>query len=706
MGGWDDTYAFIADHNPDYIDSNLIDATLLKDKINEILFIDVTGQVVYSKTFDLARQRMIPTSQQWSEYLPTLTNHPAVNSTISSIVSLDNKPVLVVARPILTSEYQGPIRGTLIMGRDLTEELLRHLEQVTGLTLTVRSPYDPQLPADFQQAYQALHAAPGTDRETPRPSSYSLPLDEQVVAGYVLLTDVRGTPALLMRATFARTAYQDAQAAIRTLLIYLLLLSLVFGGLTLVLIDRLLLRRLSRLEASVSQIAAHSDFTARVPQAGQDELSSLARSINGMLDALEHTQQENLRLYDAARRQLGELSLLHTAAIATARSASLDAALQEIALSAFQAFNAVNAMVILCEPGCTKLEIRASVGIPAEVLADRRLKSGEGIIGWVAETGEAVLVNDVAADPHYYEADVRTRAELCAPLKIGERVMGMINVESDQLNAFVTADLQLLQTLAHNLSTIIENLLLLEELLTANERLTELDRLKNRFVANMSHELRTPLNAILGFSELMSEELPGPLNAEQREYVQYINTSGLHLLALINDILDLSKLQANRIELERRVAHLADIVAEAHTLVWPSAQRKQQTITIDVPPDLPSLYIDPLRIKQVLINLLNNACKFTPREGHITVRAERWNEGWLRVRVSDNGPGIPPDRQAEVFEDFSQLDREQRDLDRGTGLGLAIARRLVELHGGRIWVESAGQPGLGSTFYFTLPLSE
>ncbi len=704
--GWDDTYAFIADHNPAYIDSNLIDATLLKDKINDILFVDTSGQVVYSKTFDLDQQRAISPSLQWGEYLPALTNLPTLNSAVSSIVNLDHKPSLVVARPILTSDYQGPSRGTLIIGRQLSEELIRHMEQVTGLALTVHSLDDPRLPADFQQAYQALRVTPSAGHEITEPSHYGRPLDEQVMAGYILLEDARGLPALLLQATFARTAYQDAQAATRTLLIYLLLLGLVFSGLTLVLIDRSLLRRLSRLENSVGQIAAHSDFAARVPHNGHDELSSLAHSINGMLDALEHAEQENLHLYEAARRRINELSLLHTAAIATAHSASLEAALQEIALSVFQAFNAVNAMVILCKADCTEMEIRASVGVPAEVLAACHLKSGEGIIGWVAETGQAALVNDVTDNPFYYEADTRTRAELCAPLLIDERVIGMINVESDRLNAFTDADLQLLQTLARNLSTIVENLRLLEELRAANEQLTEVDRLKSRFVANMSHELRTPLNAILGFSELLNDEIPGSLNEEQHDFVQHINTSGQHLLALINDILDLSKLQANRIELERDTAYLAGIVDAAQTLVWPSAQRKQQTLTTDLPPDLPQLYIDPLRIKQVLINLLNNACKFTPRAGHITVRAEPWNAGWLRVSVSDDGPGIPPDRQAEVFEDFSQLDREQHELERGTGLGLAIARRLVDLHGGRIWVESAGQPGLGSTFYFTLPLRE
>jgi CheY-like chemotaxis protein len=148
--------------------------------------------------------------------------------------------------------------------------------------------------------------------------------------------------------------------------------------------------------------------------------------------------------------------------------------------------------------------------------------------------------------------------------------------------------------------------------------------------------------------------------------------------------------------------HFADIALEARTFVLPGARHKHQAVVIDLPPDLPGLYADALRVKQVLINLLNNACKFTPEAGTITVRATRLNDDWLQASVSDNGSGIPIAQQAEVFGEFTQLDRVG-GRERGTGLGLAIARRLIELHGGQIWVESAGEPGSGSTFYFTLP---
>jgi signal transduction histidine kinase len=471
-------------------------------------------------------------------------------------------------------------------------------------------------------------------------------------------------------------------------------------------IDRYFLRRTARLQAGVRHIAETGNWSARVPVAGHDELTELARSINGLLAALEQAQRENARLIQDTQRQIDSLSLIHTTVMAAARSTSLDAALQVIAHSAQAALQASSTLVVLREPPGMELHIRASAGVSFEALTTRSIKEGEGIIGAAAQSGNAILINDVARDPRYQQMDARTQSGLCVPIKVGERVIGLINVESDRLNAFTPADGQQLQALAHDLSPIVDRMQTLEELRAANAQLAEQDRLRDRFVIQLSHELRAPLNAILGFNEVLIDGATGALTDEQREYLHYIAISGQHLLALINDILDLSLLQAQRMLLEQRALPFADIVAEARTIVWPAVQRKHQRLVIEVPPDLPDPYVDPLRVKQILINLLNNACKFTPPGGRLALRVERWEESWLRISVSDTGPGIPRDRQTEVFEDFSQLDRQQRDLDRGTGLGLSIARRLVELHGGQIWIDSTGLPGEGTTFHFTLPLND
>ncbi len=411
---------------------------------------------------------------------------------------------------------------------------------------------------------------------------------------------------------------------------------------------------------------------------------------------------ENARLYHETRRQLSELAILHSAAIATADSTSLDEALHKVAQAVYDALGDVSVAVMLIKPDTDDLHIYAGLGYAASDLAAIQMKVGQGVTGWVAQTGQPAMLPDVSTDPRYVCQDPSIRSELCVPLRTGSRVVGVLNVESRQLDAFTERDLQLLTTLSHNLTIIVENIRLLEEVRAANSRLKELDRLKSQFLANMSHELRTPLNAIIGFSELISDGLAGPTTPEQADYLNNINASGRHLLALINDILDLSKIQAGRMTLDRQRLTVTGLVAEVQAIIAPLTARKQQPFDVQIMPNLPPIEVDPLRLKQVLINLLGNASKFTPEGGQVTLRITRIESDLLLFSVSDTGRGIPPAAQDMIFEEFRQA-QDAADREEGTGLGLAIARRLIELHGGRIWVESSGQPGLGATFYFTLP---
>jgi hypothetical protein len=703
--GWDDTYQFAVDRNPDYIASNLTDETFSKDQISAFFVIDAAGQIVYSRTFDYEAGQPSPVSAQWAAYLPALARHSTITSSITGLVLVDQMPLLVASRPILNSNYEGPSHGLLVVGRALAAHEIRRLEQITGLQLAYSVTSAAPQPPDFARAYQALYRPQARASEKTPLAVYRAADGDITLSSYILIDDVLGQPELLLRAQTPRQIYQQVKSSIVLIVMSLLLTCLFFGALTLVLLDRTLLRRLAQLGSSVNAITASSDLAARVPVAGKDELTRLVIQINDMLTALEEAELDKARLYQETRRQLNELTLLHTAAMTAASSLTLDEALQAIAQAAYETFHAVNALVALCLPTEEVAEIRAIAGLDIVVMMHRRLPLSEGLLGWVVRTGKAVLVNDVTRDPRYRNADARTRSEICAPLRLGNRVIGLINVESDRLDAFTAGDLQLLETLAHNLSFILENLRLLEELRAVNDQLQEADRLKSRFFAVMSHELRTPLNSILGFSELLSDEIAGPLNAEQHDYVQHIDTSGRHLLNLINDILDLSKLQAGRLTLEQHSFRLSEVWADVQALIGPIVQRGQHVLRFEVPPDLPGVYADRLRVKQVLVNLLSNAAKFTPPAGVLTVGAEVWQAAWLRVRVSDTGPGIPLDQQAEIFKEFSLLSQKHAS-NGGSGLGLSITRQLIELHGGELWVESAGLPGQGATFYFTLPLAE
>jgi signal transduction histidine kinase/DNA-binding response OmpR family regulator len=238
-----------------------------------------------------------------------------------------------------------------------------------------------------------------------------------------------------------------------------------------------------------------------------------------------------------------------------------------------------------------------------------------------------------------------------------------------------------------------------ESVVRAKEEIERASKFKDQFLSTMSHELRTPLNAVLGFSDLLVEERYGPLNDRQRRYVEHIHNGGNHLLKLINDILDLSKIEAGRLQLAVESVRLTNAFSEVIDTLHPLADRKSQTIEPRVEGDL-SVRADETRLRQILTNLVGNAVKFTPEGGKIRMAA-RLVDGMARIEVHDSGPGIPPEQQKKIFEAFYRLSQSAKAPE-GTGLGLTITQRLVEMHGGRLGVEST--PGTGSCFYFTLPV--
>lgn len=429
------------------------------------------------------------------------------------------------------------------------------------------------------------------------------------------------------------------------------------------------------------------------------------------------TAMENAQLFEETRRQVRELQLLHDVGLAAASGVRLEETLQAAAEALAVELEGARVALLLLDPESGTLRVEASVGYPPDAVRDLRLQLGEGISGWVAQHGELALVPDVRLDPRYFEAASDTRSELCVPLTAGSLIIGALNVESPQPNAFTPEDQRLLSTLASNLTVLIERARLFDEveaakvelqqraeaLEEANVRLQELDRLKSQFLANMSHELRTPLNSIIGFSEVLIDGLVGEVPPEQRECLENIRSSGQHLLALINDILDLSKIEAGRMELKPTTFDVAELLAEVQATVIPLIEKKSQVLTVEQPDGLPPLTADRFRIKQVLLNLLSNAYKFTPVGGHITLSCRLADQAMMLFSVADTGIGIKPEDQGIIFKEFRQADGSLAREMTGTGLGLAISKRLVEMHGGCIWVES--EYGHGATFSFMLPLA-
>jgi signal transduction histidine kinase len=293
-----------------------------------------------------------------------------------------------------------------------------------------------------------------------------------------------------------------------------------------------------------------------------------------------------------------------------------------------------------------------------------------------------------------------TRSEVALPLRLGDRTLGVLDVQTTDEEGFDQDDVSVLQNVANQITIALENARAYAVEREAAERLRELDRSKRRFLTNMSHELRTPLTNIIGFSQLMLKGIDGPLTEQQRTDLEIIHHNGRHLLGLINDLLDISQIEAGLMELEFREVDLADLIRSVMATASALVRGKEVVLREEVAPDLPVVRADPVRIRQVLLRLLANAAKFTER-GEIGVRA--WADAErVYVSVSDTGIGIPPADRERIFERFEQGVLESGRRPDGAGLGLALSREFVEMHGGEIWVES--EVGKGSTFTFSLPL--
>jgi signal transduction histidine kinase len=323
------------------------------------------------------------------------------------------------------------------------------------------------------------------------------------------------------------------------------------------------------------------------------------------------------------------------------------------------------------------------------------------------QAGRTIVVPDTETDtqfPEEWREVARKRgyrAMLSVPMIRDGQFAGTISVTRAEPGPFAPQQVGLMQTFADQAVIAIENVRLFNEIQDKSRQLEVANKHKSEFLANMSHELRTPLNAIIGFSEALGERMFGEMNAKQSEYVDDIHTSGKHLLSLINDILDLSKVEAGRMELDVADFDVPTALQNALTLVRERAQRHGIRLSLEVDAAVGLFRADERKFKQILLNLLSNAVKFTPEGGKVGVAASRAN-GSLVVAVSDTGVGIAPEDQSAVFEEFRQVGRDYTSKAEGTGLGLALTKRFVELHGGSIGVES--EPGKGSTFTFRLPI--
>ncbi len=499
------------------------------------------------------------------------------------------------------------------------------------------------------------------------------------------------------------------QSLLRTAVLILLGLALaVTAGL---LVARRITVPIRALQEGAARIGG-GDLTQRIEISTGDELEELAGQFNDMAATLQtsyatlegNVEERTHELSEAMERlrALGEVSQT------VSSSLDLQKVLDTIVAHAVELSASDAGIISVRDEETGEFRLMAAYGMSEELIEAIRKQDfdqRQGAMGMAAQNRAPVEIPDVRDQ---LENPLRElllqagfRALLAVPLLREDEVVGALVIRRKKPGSFGKDTIELLQTFATQSVLPIQNARLFQEIEEKGRQIEIASQHKSQFLANMSHELRTPLNAILGYTELILDEIYGPPSDKVREVLGRVVSTGRLLLGLIYDVLDLSKIEAGELELDVGDYSMPDVVHTVITATESLVAAKNLTLGVEVSPDMPMGTGDERRIVQVLLNLVGNAIKFTD-EGKIDIRAGTRN-GAFEVEIADTGPGIAPADQGRIFEEFHQIDSSNTKVKGGTGLGLAISKRIIEMHGGRIWVESA--LGQGSTFRFSLPLN-
>ncbi len=660
---WDDTYAFIADANEDYIRSNLTNSTFTELELNLMLYIDSSRHIVFGQAFDLETEEPAPPPPSMAKYLADhdfLFAHPDEESSYTGIILLPEGPMIISSQPILPSEGEGPVRGTLIMGRYLDADKVNKLAELTLLSITLHEYNDLRVPPDFTTARSSFSVASPV---------FVQPLSEKSIAGYTTIRDIGGHPALILRVDAPRDIYHQGQSAISYLILTIVGVSLAFGLVTILLLEKQVLAPLSYLSRSVSDIGMGGKLSARVSVTGSDELFKLGATINGMLSALEQSETE-LRASEEHYRLLAE----HATDVIYVMDVNLKFTYVSPSVTRLSGHSVEEAVAQSLDQVLTPASFNHAMDVSAEEAAKESEKTRD-------LTRSRTLELEVKRKDG---STVWVEATMTALRDTADNVIGILGVARD-ITERKKAEAKLQE-------------LYKEEKTLRQDLEAEINK-RVEFTRALVHELKTPITPVLASSELLLEEIKegGPL----WELAQNISQGAYNLNQRIDELLDLARGEVGMLHLNPEPVDSGQLLRNIVDSVRPLARKNGHLLNAKLPSSLPVIRADEDRLRQVVLNLLNNAFKFTPAGGSITVRARK-SEDNLIVEVQDTGRGISKEEQEKLFEPYQQLERERARLS-GLGLGLSLAKKLVELHGGRIWVQS--EKGEGSTFSFSIPLN-
>ncbi len=487
---------------------------------------------------------------------------------------------------------------------------------------------------------------------------------------------------------------------------------------------RYISRPLLELQNSATAIA-QGDLEAFIDTSSSDEIGSLAKDLDVMRDSIKQLfgelsaskdeleeysrtleQKVEVRTQELAR-SVEELKALGEVSQAVSSTLDLQKVLATIVAHAAELSGTESGAIYEFDEASEEFQLRATHRMSEELIQaiqEAGVKLGETALGRAGVNREAVQISDILEEPTYPTSETMQqegfRALLAVPLLREDRLIGGLVVRRRAPGQFQKETVDLLQTFATQSALAIQNARLFREIEAKGRELEIASKHKSDFLANMSHELRTPLNAILGYTELILDKIYGEVPENIQEVLERVEKNGRHLLGLINDVLDLSKIEAGQLVLSLDDYSMKEVVHTVFTSVESLAAEKNLELKVSVSPEVAQGKGDQQRISQVFLNLVGNAIKFT-EAGEVRIEATASNDNFV-VSVSDTGPGLSEADQQMIFEEFHQVDGSSTRKKGGTGLGLSIAKRIVEMHGGRIWVEST--EGQGSTFWFTLPV--